>query len=336
MYTKLNIEQLSALVEELRSAKEIINTSLNNWRIQLKRISELGYMEGTVEDAISGAYSKLVTTANNFADSQEKLKDALQQIQDKAKAIDEEQGEKEKDIFDSDPFNFTGGNKGGNTEGTDNGSGSSTGKIYGDLDMDHYSHKLDPNAPEPGPYGLERSVLVAKYLVDNGGFTKEQAAALAGVYWDENGCLPEEVMIDEYRKHAGTQNYGAGIASLTPPAVKNQYLKDAGLPAGTPIETLSMQQQCDMIIAASQKSNKYYYDALKRCDTIEDASATAVVLTGGVSYSDNWKTHPTPADAKKVANIYGRANDNRYNPSEYHWGLDERRLEKAKLVLAEL
>ena len=205
---------------------------------------------------------------------------------------------------------------------------------YGDLNMSNYptgSSRED---------GIARATLVAKYLVENGGFTKEQAAALAGVYVDENNCDPGSYMGAEKNGQGasgtGGSGYGAGIGSWTFADYKNQCLNDAGYASGTPIESLSLQQQCDMIIATSQKSNKKYYDALKRCDNIEDASATAVVMTGGVGFSSNWDTHPTPAEAKAISDYYGRANDARFGASEYHWNADQRRLAIAKDVYQNL
>lgn len=200
----------------------------------------------------------------------------------------------------------------------------------GDLDMDNYP-KGDSLED-----GKERAVLVAKYLMKNGGFTAEQAAAMAGVYLDENNCDPGEVMEAEKNGQGapgtGGNGYGAGIASWTFEDSKRQSLSDAGFDPDTPIENLSMAEQCDVIIAESQKSSKQYYDALKRCDTLEDASATAVVITGGVGFSNNWDTHPTPAEAKALADYYGSANDASFGASDYHWNLDQRRLEYAKEI----
>ena len=199
------------------------------------------------------------------------------------------------------------------------------------------SGKYDINNYPDGQYdraaAKERSVIVANYLVENGGFTKDQAAAMVGVYWDENGCYPGEVMNAEYKKNKNSD--GAGIGSWTSQAYKNECLKAAGLPANTPIESLTMKQQADMIIAMSQTGeNKTYYNALKRCDNIEDASATAVVITGGVGFSNNWKTHPTQADAKKLAKWYANRNDSKYGYSDYHHNLDTRRLDYAKEIRA--
>ena len=223
-----------------------------------------------------------------------------------------------------------GGDEKGDKTG-DNKSKSSKGKggvTYGEYDMENYpvEHNMED--------GKKRAVLVANYLVENGNFTKEQAAAMAGVFLDENYCDPGEIMKAEYRKNKNS--YGAGIGSWTYQSYKNQCLQDAGLPKNTPIETLTMQQQCDMLIANSQKSSSTYYNALRRCNNIEDASATAVVITGGVGFSNNWSTHPTAADAKKLADTYGRNNDAKYGKSSYHWNLDQRRLQYAKEILAEM
>jgi hypothetical protein len=77
---------------------------------------------------------------------------------------------------------------------------------------------------------------------------------------------------------------------------------------------------------------KRYYDALRRTNNIEDASATAVLITGGVGHSKNWLTHPTVAEAKALSDFYGRSNDRRFGKSPYHWDLDKRRLEYARRV----
>ena len=202
-------------------------------------------------------------------------------------------------------------------------------KQTSNLDMTNY--------PKGDSYedGLARSILVAQYLVEKGGFTKEQAAALVGVYLDENNCDPGEVMQAEKDGYGaegtGGNNYGAGIGSWT--FNKESSLEAAGFDPNTPIESLTLQQQCDMIIAESQsEDHKYYYDALRRCETLEDASATAVVMIGAPGFSDNWDTHPTPAEAKEVSDWYGASNDANYGASEYHWNLDVRRLENAQKI----
>ena len=204
--------------------------------------------------------------------------------------------------------------------------------VVGDLDMSNYptgSSRAD---------GIQRAVLVAKYLMKNGGFTAEQAAAIVGVYIDENNCNPGEVMQAEKdgkgASGTGGNGYGAGIGSWTYEETKKQCLKDAGFSENTKIEDLSLQQQCDMVIAVSQKSGSKYYNALKRCDSIEDASATAVIITGGVGSSSHWDTHPTAAEAKALSDKYGRNNDARFGKSDYHWNMDKRRLDYAKQVYA--
>ena len=201
------------------------------------------------------------------------------------------------------------------------------------LDMENY-----PKDVYSHEAAIERGTLVAKYLMQNGGFTKEQAAALVGVYVDENGCYPGDIpgSVKSTEQQTLGDGYGAGIASWTGTQFKQQSLTDAGFSTSTKIENLSLKEQCDMIIASSKKSMKTYYDALKRCDSIEDASATATVMTGGVGFSNNWSTHPTTADAKKLADYYASANDSTYGYSEYHHNLDSRRLETAKEILAKL
>lgn len=200
----------------------------------------------------------------------------------------------------------------------------------GPLDMENYPTGYNLKD------GLERAVLVAKYLMQNGGFSAVQASAMVGVYVDENYCDPGSYMAAEKNGQGasgtGGNGYGAGIGSWTFESYKNQCLNDAGYPAGTPIESLTLQQQCDMIIAMSQKSNKVYFDALKRCDNIEDAAATASIITGGVGYSSNWDTHPTVAEAKYMSDSYGKANDARFGASPYHWNLYDRRLDYAKEI----
>ena len=184
--------------------------------------------------------------------------------------------------------------------------------------------------------GIERAALVAQYLVEHGGFTKEQAAGIVGVYVDENNCDPTTYNVEEKNGQgvAGTggNGYGAGIGSWTFESTKQQILKDAGLPADTLIENLSLEDQSKLVIASSQGEFKRYYDAIKRCDTIEDASASAVVLTGGVGMSNNWDTHPTQAEAHEVSEMYRRSNDALFGVSEYHGDLDVRRLDYAKKV----
>ncbi len=204
--------------------------------------------------------------------------------------------------------------------------------IIGDLDMDNYPTDIyDRNA------ALERGTLVAKYLIQNGDFTEEQAAALVGVYVDENGCYPGDIpgSVKETEQALYGDGYGAGIGSWTL-SMKKQVLQDAGYSTDTKIENLSLKEQCDLIIANSQKSSKFYYDALKRCTTIEDASATATIMTGGVGFSNNWSTHPTAAEAKTMAEYYASANDKTYGYSSYHHNADQRRLETAKEILSRL
>ena len=198
---------------------------------------------------------------------------------------------------------------------------------YGELDMSTYPVGMSHEDQ------IARATLVSKYLMKNGGFTAEQAAAMAGVFVDENGCVPGNVMEAEKNGKGVPGTGGNGYGAWTFGDFKERCLADAGYPAGTRIEDLTLQQQCDLIIAMSQSTNwqsgsnmKTYYDALKRCNNIEDASATAQIITGGVGKSSNWGTHPTVDEAKAMADWYAYSNDNTYGYSDYHHGMYERRL----------
>lgn len=187
---------------------------------------------------------------------------------------------------------------------------------------------------------LSRAVEVAKYLIANGGLTKIQASAVVGVYIDENHCDPHSYMSEE-KKGKGAKGtsgfgYGAGIASWTHIQFKNVCLKQAGFAEYTPIESLSLEQQCKMVVGMVNGNQKRYFDALKRCNNIEDASATCVIITGGVGHSKNWKTHPTPQEAQNMSEYYRKANDAKYGKSEHHGNAYGRRLSYAKQVLARL
>lgn len=202
------------------------------------------------------------------------------------------------------------------------------------------SQYTTPDQSNPAPKSaLERGVYVAKRLMEKGGFTKEQAAAIAGTMIDENKCDPGSYMKAEKAgrgtKGTGGNGYGAGIGSWTG-ALKQRVLTQAGYSSNTRIEDLSMDQQIDMLIKDTQTGNKRYYDALRRCKTIEDASATSVLITGGIGKSKNWDTHPTQKEAKELSDWYGSSNDRRFGKSPYHWNLDVRRLNYSKQVLAQL
>lgn len=183
---------------------------------------------------------------------------------------------------------------------------------------------------------MDRAVRVANYLHEHGGFSKDQAAAIAGVMIDENNVDPTSYMKAEKAgkgaKGTGGFGYGAGIGSWTFADTKNALLKAGGYKPNTPIESLSLDEQANLLVLDSKGRMKRYYDALKRTNNIEDASATAVIITGGVGHSKNWTTHPTTAEAKAMSDFYGRSNDRRFGKSAYHWNLDTRRLEYARRV----
>lgn len=185
---------------------------------------------------------------------------------------------------------------------------------------------------------MQRALTVANYLHKNGSFSKEQAAAIAGVMIDENNVDPTFYMkVEKAGKGVkGTEGfgYGAGIGSWTSADTKNALLKAGGYKPNTPIESLSLEDQARLLVLDSNGRMKKYYDALRRTSNIEDASATAVMITGGVGKSKNWDTHPTIEDAKALSDWYGRSNDKRFGKSPYHWDLDKRRLEYARRVRA--
>lgn len=189
---------------------------------------------------------------------------------------------------------------------------------------------------------LERAVYVAKYLMKYGGLKDFQAAACAGVYMDENGCNPSKYMKAEAegKGSPSTQNggYGAGIGSWTGVKTKTRVLQSVGYDPDTKIESLPLNVQCEMVAKEINGHMKKYYDALKRTTNIEDASATAIFITGGIGYAQRedpnaWKTHPTWDAAVRTMEKLGTANDNRFGYSKHHHGGAERRLAKAKQVL---
>ncbi len=196
--------------------------------------------------------------------------------------------------------------------------------------------------PKASGTALSRAVTVAKYLVQHGGLTKIQAAAVVGVYIDENGCNPGTYNKAEKAgrgaKGTGGFGYGAGIASWTFTDFKNKSLTQAGFPKYTAIEGLGLEDQAKMVIGNINGDMQIYFNALKRCKNIEDASATAVVITGGVGYvsKNAWKTHPVASDGQHVSDVYCKSNNRRFGYSEHHCNLYARRLGYAKQVLAEL
>jgi len=311
---------------------------------------ECGTDIGKVGDIISftlknGQVIKCLVVANiseagvvKFITDKDKLKEVQEKNEFKDLLSNSEKIEILGNIFDTSSANTSGvatptsSNTNSNT--STNNSSSSTPVSYdvGNLDMDNYPTDLSRES------SLQRGTLVAKYLMQNGNFSAEQAAAIAGVFVDENGCYPGDLNdgVKQQEIEWYGSGYGAGIGSWTGVNEKNQVLADAGYPAGTLIENLSLKEQCNLVIANSQKSSKTYYDALRRCNNIEDASATAVIITGGVGFSSNWSTHPTQAEAAAMAEYYGTANDSTFGYSDYHHNCDQRRLQLAKEILSRM
>lgn len=196
------------------------------------------------------------------------------------------------------------------------------------------------NIPKVNGTALSRAVTVANFLIKNAHLSKIQASAVVGVYIDENDCNPSSYNKAEKngKGASGTDGfgYGSGIASWTHVEFKNMALTQAGFKAFTPIESLSLEQQSKMVLGNINGNMKKYYNALKRCNTIEDASATSVIITGGVGYSKNWSTHPTPQEAIRMSEIYSNSNNKRFGKSAHHSNAYERRLGYAKQVLQKL
>ena len=86
--------------------------------------------------------------------------------------------------------------------------------------MDNYPTDLSRES------SLQRGTLVAKYLMQNGNFSAEQAAAIAGVFVDENGCYPGDLNdgVKQQEIEWYGSGYGAGIGSWTGVNEKNQVL----------------------------------------------------------------------------------------------------------------
>lgn len=194
--------------------------------------------------------------------------------------------------------------------------------------------------PQVKEKAMERAVKVAKYLIDNGGLSIIQAAALVGVFIDENGCDPKSFNAHEMSgkgaKGTGGFGYGAGISSWTHVELKNTTLMLVREQPFTKIETLSLEKQSQMVVANINGNMSNYYNALKRCGTIEDASATAVCIIGapGKVSKDKWnKTHPTKSDAQIISNMYCNHNGKH---SIWHCNLYERRLGYAKQVFEKI
>jgi len=189
---------------------------------------------------------------------------------------------------------------------------------------------------------IQNAVKTVWYLVNKGGFSKVQAVAQVGVYLDENRCRPESYMKAEKAGNGSSfatggngNKYGAGIASLTG-STKFHYLEAAGLPDTTKVENMSLEQQCDMIIKAT-RSSKYspYFNILRQCKNLEEASATSFFITSGIGGWQNgrWSSPPTLQAARQRAEAVGNANDKRYGYSKYHHGGFDRRYNMAKALL---
>lgn len=187
---------------------------------------------------------------------------------------------------------------------------------------------------------LDRALTVARKLVSMG-MQPIHAAGIVGVFMDENGCNPKLYCKAEAAgrgaKGTGGFGYGAGIGSWTGEAYKNKLLALVGLPPNTPIESLDLNKQAEILMAdIKQGPMSKYYKKLQTAPDITTASASAVVITGGPGYGKWAGPYCSAADAKHVSDVYGASNDKRFGRSPNHWNLDVRRLEYAKQVLSQL
>lgn len=157
----------------------------------------------------------------------------------------------------------------------------------------------------------KNAIYIGNYMMENAKLNKVQAAAICGICMSESGCNPMSTNEKE-KKTLSPNAYGAGITQWTHVETKNKALTNAGFPAGTKIEKLSLESQCKMLVGDSNKRLKTQYDSLKQCTTIEEATATAYCFTGGPywpEYKDKWgKEKLTTKDALACAKHYGSKN----------------------------
>lgn len=181
----------------------------------------------------------------------------------------------------------------------------------------------------------DRALQVMEQLVQQG-YTPIQAAGLVGVMYHESRVAPNSRNEKEFAGKGSTytQNggYGAGLLQFSGKDRKAQLLSTIGLPADTPIESLDIPTQLTIMQRIANGSDKMYFDALKRTNSIEDAAATAVVYTGNPKFSQNWSTHPTPMEARLVSKAFlsnGSAAatlyEDRLNKAQYYLDLYEQR-----------
>lgn len=189
-------------------------------------------------------------------------------------------------------------------------------------------------------YNFENQSDRVKYamqrLTSEGKFTKNQAAALLGVYLDENGLNPKTVQGKEkagrgVKGTRGTNEYGAGPWSWTGP-LKKQLLKNMGYSEDTLFENLPFNVQVDGLIASTKSGPlKSYFDTLRKYNG-ESASLLATIMTGGVGYLRNWN-NPTLEELRSAANNMQNAYIRTNGKSDYTLNAVQRRLDNMNTIL---
>ena len=148
--------------------------------------------------------------------------------------------------------------------------------------------------PDKDSRAIARGVYIARKLSSIMGINLMQACGIAGYCMKESGCNPKSVNITEkagtsnisnsYAK--GGNNYGAGIAQWTGAAFKNQNLAVIGVAANTPIESLSMDQQCEMYGRGELGKACLKYD-LAKAETLDVAVCIACIQGHGSAHAQN-------------------------------------------------
>lgn len=138
------------------------------------------------------------------------------------------------------------------------------------------------------PEVQKRAIYCAKWLATNvKNFNIMYACAVIGVFVDENGCDPAKGM--EYEKAGkgakGTEGggYGAGIGSWTGLPTKRKVLASIGKGPDVLIESLSLDEQLQMVKAEWESGDKKHSYMWQAKDLVH-ASIIAVFMTHGSGY----------------------------------------------------
>lgn len=177
--------------------------------------------------------------------------------------------------------------------------------IHRDSSINNYSVG-EEIAPMPSNE-MERALLIAKMIMKVCGFSKVQTAAICGYMSVESHFIPTAINEVEKKNNSGyTANggYGAGLMQWTGSSFKKKVLEDAGLVG--PIEKLSAEQQINLLNSMSKQSQKKYFDELRKCSNIENASAVICIWGAGIGRYDYWGIRlPNENDARNALKNYG-------------------------------